>query len=563
MEDVLKGWTRCQEEHPSLRAIAKRADVCQACAMHFHRRLPLVGCALLIGSGGFSAAEDFSFETLCAKARKLAAAPYAAPKLELADYWKNLTYDGHRDIRFKMESGLWAKEKEPFSIDFFHPGWTAKKMVTLHEVSAGKAEVMKFDQKLFDYGKQKIPAGTPPPPGYAGWRARTHLNTADYMDEFLVFMGASYFRAIPKDAPYGLSARGLSINSALPGIPEEFPDFSEFYLEKPAKDSKSLKVSALLTGESVAGAYQFTITPGPETVVDVVAEITLRRPVTQLGIAPFSSMFWFGESTHPKPYDFRPEVHDSDGLLMELGSGNLHYRPLETTKGQFRHCVFTMEKPRSWSLLQRDRSFNSYQDPEALYHNRPSVRVEPIEGFDLGKLHLIEMPTRDETDDNVILVWEPQPTLEVGKTARFHYRLRWMRDPAPAGIFTVRATRAGTPVQKPDEVLMAIDFAKPLEPELKVGDPKWDDISKLKPVVTVNQKSVKILHVGLSDISMPNVDALPAGLGRSDKLHMPQVLRAFFVLDPPKDVADIDMTCELQNESGKAVSERWVYLWKR
>ncbi len=531
--------------------------------MILHRRLSLVGCSLLIGSGQLFAAESFSFETLRDKARKLAAAPYAAPKLELADYWKNLTYDGHRDIRFKMESGLWAETKGEFSIDFFHPGWTAKKMVMIHEVSGGKEELMKFDQKLFDYGKQKVPVGTPSPAGYAGWRARTHLNTQTYMDEFLVFMGASYFRAIPKNAPYGLSARGLSINSGLPGVPEEFPDFSEFYLEKPQKGSNVLKAWALLNGESVAGAYQFTITPGVETVMDIDAEIILRRPVKQLGLAPFSSMYWFGEGTHPKPYDIRPEVHDSDGLLMELGSGNLHYRPLETTKDQFRHCVFTMEKPRSWALLQRDRSFSSYQDPEALYHNRPSVKVEPVKGFDYGKLHLIEMPTKDETDDNVILLWEPTPALEVGKPYHFHYRLRWMRDPAPSGIFTVRATRAGTPVQKPDQVLMAIDFAKPLTPQAKVGDPKWDDISKLKPAVTINQQSVKLIHVGLSDVSMPNVDDLPAGLGRSDQLHMPQVLRAFFVCEPPKDLADMDMTCELLDENGKAVSERWVYLWRR
>ncbi len=531
--------------------------------MHSYRSITLVGGALLACWPGLTAAEDFSFDALCAKAREMAAAPYSAPKLELADFWKNLTYDQHRDIRFEMEAGLWATENGTFSVDFFHPGWTAKKMVTIHEVTDGKSEALDFNQGLFNYGKQKIPAGTPSPQGYAGWRARTHLNTADYMDEFLVFMGASYFRAIPKDAPYGLSARGLSINSGLPGVGEEFPDFSEFYLEKPEKDSKTLKVSALLTGESVAGAYQFTITPGPETVVDVVAEITLRRPVKQLGIAPFSSMFWFGEGTHPRPYDFRPEVHDSDGLLMELGSGNLHYRPLETTKDQFRHCVFTLENPRSWSLLQRDRSFASYQDPEALYHNRPSVRVEPVEGFDLGKLHLIEMPTKDETDDNVILLWEPQPTPEVGKTVRFHYRLRWMRDPAPSGIFTVRATRAGTPVQKPDEVLMAIDFAKPLQPQPKVGDPKWDDISKFKPVVTINQQSVELIHVGLTDISMPNVDDVPGGLGRSDKLHMPQVLRAFFVCKPPAGLAQMDLTCELQDESGKVVSERWLYLWNQ
>jgi glucans biosynthesis protein len=534
--------------------------------MRFHRFLPLVEClglGLYVASTTGLVAADFSFAALRAKAREMATVPYVPAKNNLAEFWKNLSYDQHRDIRFEMNSGLWAAEKGDFSIDFFHPGWTAKQMVMLHEVTEGKSKRIEFDQGLFDYGKQVIPAGTPPPQGYAGWRARTHLNSADYMDEFLVFMGASYFRAIPKDAPYGLSARGLSINSGLPGVGEEFPDFSEFYLEKPTNNSGVLKVSALLNGESVAGAYQFTITPGSETIVDVVAEITLRRPVQQLGIAPFSSMFWFGESTHPRPYDFRPEVHDSDGLLMELGSGNLHFRPLETTKGQFRHCVFTMEKPRSWALLQRDRSFHSYQDPEALYHNRPSVRVEPVEGFDFGKLHLIEMPTRDETDDNVILLWEPQPALDVGKTVSFHYRLRWMREPAPSGIFTVRSTRVGTPVQKPDQVLITIDFAKPLEPGLKVGDPKWDDISKLKPVVTVNQKAAKILHVGLSDISMPNVDALPAGLGRSPLLHMPQVLRAFFVVDPSTNLADMDMTCELQDENHKAVSERWVYLWNR
>lgn len=515
----------------------------------------------LLSAAPLSAA-GFSFDRLCERARELAARPHAPKSAKLDDFWANLSYDQHRDIRFKMESGLWW-DQGPFSVDFFHPGWTAKKTVSLFEVGGPDEKALAFDTALFDYGKQKIPAGTPPPPGYAGWRARTRLNSADYMDEFLVFLGASYFRSIPAGAPYGLSARGLSINSGLPGVPEEFPDFTEFHLEKPAKDAKSLVAHALLEGESVAGAYKFTVTPGPETVMDIEAELTLRRPVKQLGLAPFSSMFWFGENTHPRPYDFRPEVHDSDGLLMELGSGNLHYRPLEHSHQQFRHCVFTLENPRSWSLVQRDRSFPHYQDPEARYHDRPSVQVEPVSGFSHGKLHLIEMPTDDETDDNVILVWEPSPGPEVGKPFRFHYRLKWQRDPAPSGLFAVKSTRAGNPVQKPDEVLMAIDFAKPLAPEKKVGDPKWDDISKLKPVVTVNQPGVKLLHVGLTDLSMPNVDDLPAGLGRSETLHMPQVLRAFFVLDPTKDIHDIDMTCELQDETGKVVSERWVYLWKR
>jgi len=523
--------------------------------------LPIL--ALVICPAGPIHADDFSFEKLRETARTMAATPYTAIHQELHDYWKNLNYDQHRDIRFKMESGLWANEKLPFSIDFFHPGWTAKKLVAVHEVVDGKATPIKFNLSFFDYGKNQIPAGTPPPPGYAGWRARCHLNSPDYMDEFLVFLGASYLRAIPANSPYGLSARGLSINSGLPGVPEEFPDFTTFYLQRPDMDAKSLTVWALLDSVSVTGAYQFTITPGTETVIDIEAEITLRRPLQQLGLAPFSSMFWFGEGTHPRPYDFRPEVHDSDGLLMELASGNLHYRPLEHTPNQFRHCVFAMENPRSWSLLQRDRSFSSYQDNEARYHDRPSVRVEPVRGFDHGNIHLIEMPTTDETNDNVILFWDPEPDLEVGKAFPFHYRLRWLRHPIASGVFAVRATRSGTPVQQPNQILMAIDFAKPLQPEPKVGNPKWDDISGLHPVVTLSQKSVKLIHVGLTDLSMANVDALPAGLGRSPNIHMPQVLRAFFVLEPPKDLKHIDMTCELQDASGKAVSERWVYLWMR
>jgi glucans biosynthesis protein len=506
---------------------------------------------------------EFSFERLRTKARGLAAMPHQPSPLQLDDFWKNLSYDQHRDIRFKMDEGLWAEDKLPFSIDFFHPGWTAKEMVAIHEVAGGESQPLAFDQSLFDYGKNRIPAEVPAPGGYAGWRARCLLNTEDYMDEFLVFLGASYFRAIPAQSPYGLSARGLSVNSGIPGVPEEFPVFTEFYLKRPEKDAKSLTAWAVLDGDSVAGAYQFRITPGRETVMDVEAEITLRKPVKQLGLAPFSSMYWFGEGTHPRPHDFRPEVHDSDGLLLELGSGNHHYRPLEHAHNRFRHCVFTMDRPRSWSLVQRDRSFASYQDVEARYHERPSVRVEPVAGFDQGKIHLIEMPTIDETGDNIVLIWEPAPALEPGKPFHFQYRLRWIRDPEPSGLFAVRATRSGTPVQKPEEILMAIDFAKPLQAVERVGDPKWDDMSRFKPVVTINQKQAKLLHVGLKDLSMANVDDLPAGLGRSDKLHMPQVLRAFFVIDPTKDVHEIDMTCELQDETGRAVSERWTYFWTR
>ena len=508
-------------------------------------------------------AEDFSFEKVRALARERAAAPFAPPADDLADFWKNLTYDQHRDIRFKREDGLWAADQKPFSIDFFHPGWTAKKCVQLYEVDGAETKPLFFDRSLFDYGKQQVPNGIPSPPGYAGWRARTALNSPDYMDEFLVFLGASYFRSIPAKTPYGLSARGLSLNSGLPGVPEEFPAFQSFWLKTPEPNAKTLTTWALLDGPSVSGAFQFTITPGAETLMEIEAEITLRQPVKQLGLAPFSSMFWFGELTHPKPYDFRPEVHDSDGLLMELASGALHFRPLDHSPDQFRHCVFSLDKPQSWSLLQRDRSFQSYQDLEAHYHDRPSVRVEPLTGFDQGQLHLIEMPTADETSDNVILLWQPDPLPEVGKPYAFKYRLIWQRDPAPSGRFAVKDTRYGHPVQRPEQLLFSIDFAKPLLPETKVAQAPWEDPKSFHPVVTTNNPAIKLVHVGLTDLSMAHVDSLPLGLGRRPEIHMPQVLRAFFVLEPPADLRDIDLTCELQNPDGQAVSERWLYLWKK
>ncbi len=523
--------------------------------------LPFVFLSLQLT--GIARADDFSYDKLRAKVREIAAKPYVSPKQDLADYWKNLTYDQHRDIRFKRESGLWATDKLPFSIDFFHPGWTAKKTVEIHEVFEGKSRPLTFDRRLFDYGQQVIPSEIPPPPGYAGWRARCLLNSQDYMDEFLVFLGASYMRAIPANSPYGLSARGLSIDSGMPGVIEEFPDFTTFYLERPAKDSKSLKTWAILNSESAAGTYQFTITPGRETIMEIDAEITMRRKVKQLGLAPFSSMFWFGKSTWPKPLDFRPEVHDSDGVQMELKDGTFQYRPLEQNHKQFRHCAFTLDHPRSWALFQRDRLFANYQDPEARYNERPSVRVEPLEGFDSGLLHLIEMPATDETSDNAILVWEPQPEFKPGKAYHIRYRLIWMRDNPPTPVFAVKATRFGTPVQKPNQMLVVVDFAKPLQAIPRVGDPKWDSILSMKPVITIDQKTAVIVSSGLTDISMANADDLPNKIGRSKSLHMPQVLRAFFVVEAPKFIDKMEMTCEIQDTAGKLLSERWTYLWMK
>ncbi|MCP5534570.1 MAG: glucan biosynthesis protein [Akkermansiaceae bacterium] len=298
----------------------------------------------------------------------LAAKPHRPSPLRLDDFWKSLSYDQHRDIRFQMDKGLWAEDGLPFSIDFFHPGWTAKEMVDIHEVVGGESRPLEFDRSLFDYGKNKIPADVPSPPGYAGWRARCHLNSPDYMDEFLVFLGASYFRAIPKDSPYGLSARGLSINSGLPGVPEEFPVFTRFDLKRPAKDDTSLTAWALLDGEASRVPISSRLRPGGNRDGRRSRDHAAQA-VQQLGLAPFSSMYWFGEGT------LRSRTTSARGarqrrLLMELKRTCISAR-FRAPHNRFRHCVFTLEKPRSWMLVQRDRQFVSYQDKEARYHERP------------------------------------------------------------------------------------------------------------------------------------------------------------------------------------------------
>lgn len=506
--------------------------------------------------------EAFSFDALREYARRLAAAPYVPKPDKVADYWKNLSYDDHREINFQKEKGLWWNDG-PFSVDFFHVGWLSKETVELHEVRQGYASAIPFWRDHFDYGHLTPPTDVPFPNRYAGWRARTHLNSTESMEEFLVFLGASYFRAVPADGRYGVSGRALSIDSGIAGKQEEFPGFTHFYLEKPSADDGSLTACALLESESVAGAFRFVSTPGETTTMDVEAEITLRHPVQQLGLVPFSSMFWFGEGTDPKPYDFRPEVHDSDALLMETAEGGRLLRPLETTKDKTRHCVFSLTPGSSWSLLQRDRAFASYTDPEAVYHKRPSVTVEPIEGFGEGGLHLIELPADDETGDNIVVAWVPQQHPPVGEAFYFHYRLLWRSElPRPTHRFQVRSTSSGHPVERPNQILMVVEFDKyPVQPALS-DDPVWISPKEVDPIVTLSRSDAKLLYAGVLDLTGSYGEDLPEDIPPRDGEKMHRILRVFFAFEPAEGTDEMELTCELRDPGGRYISEKWLYLWQ-
>src|SRR5208283_5674238 len=352
----------------------------------------------------------------------------------------------------------WRNEQLPFQLQFFHPGFVIDHTVQLHELTGRKTRTIEFKRSLFNYDDLHLSGSIPDTMGFAGFRVLYDLNKPG--DELGAFLGASYFRFLCPKAVYGLSARGLAINTAEPGG-EEFPVFEEFWVQKPAAEARDLVVFALLDSPSVAGAYRFVIQPGFETVVAVRAAIYRRTDVKVIGLAPLTSMFWHGENSRTTHGDFRPEVHDSDGLLVQRGSGEWLWRPL-VNPDKLRVTSFADESPRGFGLLQRDRNFDHYQDLEAHYHSRPNVWVEPVGNWGVGAVRLVEIPTPDETSDNIVAFWVPANPLPANEAFEFEYRLRWYLDTGkrpPAGF--VAASRLSDVQKQPGLTRFLVDFDGP------------------------------------------------------------------------------------------------------
>jgi len=337
--------------------------------------------------------------------------------------------------------------------------------VTISEVTAQGVRQIPFDPADFDYGANKLDVAKLKEAkdlGFAGFRAHYALNTPKYKDEVLVFLGASYFRALGKGQLYGLSARGLAIDTALPSG-EEFPRFTEFWIERPAPAAKELVVYALLDSRRAAGAYRFVVRPGVSTAVEVKARLFLRESVGKLGLAPLTSMFFFGEN-QPHRTDFRPEVHDSDGLMVATGSGEWIWRPLLNPR-QTLTTSFSMETLRGFGLMQRDRDFRNYEDSEARYELRPSAWVEPTGTWAPGRVELMQLNTPDETNDNVVAYWVPRDPPAPGQPLDFTYRLHWQgqqqeQHPPGAWVLQSRAGRGYAELAE-DEQQYVVDFSGP------------------------------------------------------------------------------------------------------
>ncbi|WP_339492064.1 glucan biosynthesis protein [Pseudomonas sp. EA_15y_Pfl2_R67] len=394
-------------------------------------------------------AAPFTYDTLVQMAEEKALKPYVRPHTAAEPYLSKIDYDDLNLIRFDTSRALFAKGPGKYPVALFHMGKFFRVPVKIHIVTRGTVQEIPYDKSLFNIPADSPAQALPPDSGFAGFRVQENrlrdLKKPGWNNhDWVAFLGASYFRAIGKEHNYGLSARGIALDVApQPGKAEEFPDFTHFWIETPVKEhQETMTVYALLDGPSLCGAYRFVINHVKDVVMDIEAALFLRQDIDRFGIAPLTSMFWFSEAVKGQANDWRPEVHDSDGLAIWTGTGEHIWRPLNNP-GRTMASAFSDNNPRGFGLLQRDRNIEHYLDT-VYYHRRPSAWVEPLESWGEGSVQLIEIPTDDEIHDNIVAMWVPKAPAEAGSQHRFRYRLHWRTDePYPADLARCVATRLG------------------------------------------------------------------------------------------------------------------------
>lgn len=473
------------------------------------------------------------------QARKLAKRPYSAPAKRIPAALSDLDYDQYRQITFRSEKSVWKKEDLGFEIQFFPSAYLYTTPVSIFLVEEGRSRGLKANASLFDFG----PFADQVPPttriGFSGFRIHAPINRRDHYDEFVVFQGASYFRGVGKGHRYGLSARALALDTTGENA-EEFPIFRSFWIERPDTPD-AITIHALLDSPSITGAYTFVVRPGRETTMDVSSVLFPRRDLSNAGIAPLTSMFLKSAQDPHGPLDFRPSVHDSDGLAIWNGQNERLWRPL-TSPSAFQVSAFVDQHPRGFGLVQRARRFDSYQDLEAFYELRPSGWVSPDGDWGGGSVELVEIPTDTEYVDNIVSYWKPDAPLRAGQRYDFAYRLLWCDDAPDVNRMEVRDTRIGAG-SRPGTVRFVIDFADRRLPERIAENAAI--LSDAPPVALLETE----LLASAGTVNGPFVQPNP---------HMPGT-RVTFELDP-HEARVIELRLSLQDQ-GEPVSETWLYRW--
>lgn len=389
----------------------------------------------------------FDFAILQKMARELAAKPWQGAPGALPETLANLTPQAYNSIQYDAGHSLWnGQDDRQLDVQFFHVGMGFRRRVRMFSVDASRhqAREVHFRPELFNYNSAGVDTRQLEGQldlGFAGFKAFKAPEIA--RRDVVSFLGASYFRAVDDTFQYGLSARGLAIDTYA-NKPEEFPDFTAFWFETPKPEDTTFVVYALLDSASVTGAYKFTIhCEDKRVVMDVDSHLYVRQDVEQLGIAPITSMFACGNNERRMCDTIHPQIHDSDRLALWRGNGEWVARPLNNPQ-KLQFNTFVDENPKGFGLLQLDRDFSHYQDVIGWYNKRPSLWVEPLNKWGKGSVCLMEIPTTGETMDNIVCFWQPAEKITKGAALDFQYRLYWSAfPPVSTELAKVYATRTG------------------------------------------------------------------------------------------------------------------------
>lgn len=468
----------------------------------------------------------FSHQTVVDLAEKRAQKPYKLPK-QAPESLTRLSAETYQKIRFQQHAAIWGNSPTPFSIQLFSPGYLYKNLVDIDIVESGKSVPINVTESSFKVPNPEIASALAQVGKYAGFRLHYPLSKGQEKDEFIIFQGASYFRAVSKDQLYGVSARGLAIDVAEPKG-EEHPTFTHFWIERPGKAQKAIVVHALLDSKRVTGAYRFGIYPDDPTRMDVKVTLFPRADIPHIGLAPLTSMFLHGSMVPSKSTDYRPQVHNSQALAINTGNDEHLWRPLNNPNS-LQISGFMDQHIRGFGLIQRDRQFANYQDLEAHYELRPSLWVEPIEDWGKGQVQLFEIPSNADTNDNIVAYWRPEGGLKKGQTFSYSYHLIWLNDinPMPSKTKIVRSAKGKLFDDGSRE--MIIDFSH-------IEAKKLNAIS-----IHASSNQGKIIETKL--IANPSIDGA----------------RVFLRFQPDNaDVAELRLQLKSENTP---VSETWLYRW--
>lgn len=502
--------------------------------MKIHLVFGLITVLLLVIVISSRQRETVGFDEVAAAALKMAQEDYLTASPALPRSLRELTADQYKLIRWNDEKTLWRKEGLPFQVRFFHPGHIYDRQIDIYEVNKQGTQKKTYSRQSFEFDPRLEGLKFFNVIGYAGFRLMYPINRPEQLDEVLRFLGGSDFQAIAKGLVLGARSRALVIDPDKKDQPPEEPVFTSFWLRRPDTFSSQFTLLALLESRSVTGAYSFEVEPGEETKVRVRARLYFRRKVDKVGFAPLISMFWFGENTSNTFGDFRPEVHKSDGLLFQTDSGEWVWRPLAWIESP-QVNIFANAGPKGYGLMQRDRDFSHYQDLNSLFHQMPSVWVQPVKGFNQGAVSLLQQPTHNDQADNVMAYWSPSVSPRPLEPVEIEYVLRWMTySPELPPLGRCVSTR----VDLQDEANrreIFLDFSGGPLDKVKQGETPVPEVVSPNDAATISNVKIERNEFGKS-------------------------WRVSFLAERTGDKKPIELRCRVL-VNGTPASETWTYTW--